>query len=59
MGRRSTMPKQIRRREAGQTAPGELTKRTEFRAEDMSAKDRKQHAHNAPVRRAASKGRGK
>lgn len=53
------MPKQIRNRDAGQTAPSEKTKRTEFRAEDMSAKGRKQHAHNAPVRRAASKGRGK
>jgi len=53
------MPKQIRNREAGRTAPSERTKRTDFRAEDMSAKGRKQHAHNAPVRRAASKGRGK
>jgi len=53
------MPKQLRNRDAGKTAPSERTKRTEFRAEDMSAKGRKQHAHNAPVRRAASKGRGK
>ena len=53
------MPKQIRNRASGQTAPSERTKRTEFRPEDMSAKGRKQHAHNAPVRRAASKGRGK
>jgi hypothetical protein len=57
------MPKQIRSRDAGQTAPGERTKpmeyRAELRAENMSAKGRKQHAHNAPVRRAASKVRGK
>ena len=55
------MPKQIRNRDAGKT--GEKTKpmeyRAELRAENMSAKGRKQHAHNAPVRRAASKGRGK
>ncbi|HEY8835875.1 MAG TPA: hypothetical protein VIM09_09855 [Chthoniobacterales bacterium] len=57
------MPKQTRSRDAGQTAPGEKTKpmeyRAELRAENMSAKGRKQHAHNAPVRRAASKVRGK
>jgi hypothetical protein len=53
------MPKQVRNRDTRQTAPNEKTKRTEFRAEDLSAKGRKQHAHNAPVRRAASKGRGK
>jgi hypothetical protein len=53
------MPKQIRNRDSGQTPPSEKTKRPEFRAEDLSAKSRKQHAHNAPVRRAASKGRGK
>jgi len=57
------MPKQTRSRDAGQTAPGEKTKPTEYRAElraeNMSAKGRKQHAHNAPVRRAASKVRGK
>jgi hypothetical protein len=57
------MPKQIRNRDTGETTPGEKTKpmeyRAELRAENMSAKGRKQHAHNAPVRRAASKGRGK
>ncbi len=53
------MPKQIRTRDAGQTAPNGKTNRAQLRADDMSAKGRKQHAHNAPVRRAASKGRGK
>jgi hypothetical protein len=41
----------------GNRAAGKL-KRDSSAVKETSAKERKQHAHNAPVRRAASKARG-
>ena len=49
------MPKYTRKHDfGGRPSVGKL-KRDTSRLEDVSAKQRKQHAHKAPVRRAASK----
>ncbi len=53
--RRSPMAKQTRKHDFGCRPSVGKPKRDTPRLEDVSAKQRKQHAHNAPVRRAASK----
>jgi hypothetical protein len=54
----SAMPKQPRKHDLGGNPWSGKPKRDTSRLEDVSAKQRKQHAHKAPVRRAASKVRG-
>ena len=56
--RYSAMPKQTRKHSFGGNPWTGKPKRDPSRLEDTSAKQRKQHAHKAPVRRAASKFRG-
>jgi len=56
--RRLAMPKQTRKHDFGGDPWTGKPKRDTSRPEDASAKQRKQHAHKAPVRRAASKFRG-
>ena len=56
--RGSAMPKQTRKHDFGGRPSIGKPKRDTSRLEDASAKQRKQHAHKAPVRRAASKFRG-
>ena len=56
--RYSAMPKQTRKHDFGGNPWTGKPKREPSRLEDTSAKQRKQHAHKAPVRRAASKFRG-
>ena len=51
------MPKQTRKQNSGDRSSIVKPKRDKSRPVDVSAKERKQHAHNAPVRRAASKAR--
>jgi hypothetical protein len=53
--RRSAMPKQTRKHDSGGRPSIGKPNRDKSRLEDASAKQRKQHAHKAPVRRAASK----
>jgi len=53
--RRSAMPKQTRKHDFGGGPSIGKPKRDTSRPEDASGKQRKQHAHKAPVRRAASK----
>jgi hypothetical protein len=52
------MPKQPRKHDFGGSPWSGKPKQNTSRPEDSSAKQRKQHAHKAPVRRAASKFRG-
>jgi hypothetical protein len=52
------MPKQTRKHDFSGSPWSGKPKRDRSRLEDTSAKQRKQHAHKAPVRRAASKFRG-
>jgi hypothetical protein len=56
--RRSAMSKQTRKHDFGGKPSIGKPRRDTSRLEDISAKQRKQHAHKAPVRRAASKFRG-
>ena len=56
--RYSAMPKQRRKHDFGGSPWTGKPKRDTSRLEDASTKQRKQHAHKAPVRRAASKFRG-
>jgi hypothetical protein len=56
--RYSAMPKQPRKHDFGGDPRSGRPKRDTSQLEDVSAKQRKQHAHKAPVRRAASKFRG-
>jgi hypothetical protein len=56
--RRLAMSKQTRKHDFGGGPWTGKPKRDTSRLEDASAKQRKQHAHKAPVRRAASKFRG-
>jgi len=56
--RYSAMPKQPRKHDFGGNPWSGKPKRDTSRLEDASTKQRKQHAHKAPVRRAASKFRG-
>jgi hypothetical protein len=56
--RYSSMPKQNRKQSFGGGFWTGKPKRDASRPEDSSAKQRRQHAHKAPVRRAASKLRG-
>jgi hypothetical protein len=56
--RYSAMPKQPRKHDFGGNPWSGKPNRDTSRLEDVSAKQRKQHAHKAPVRRAASKVRG-
>ncbi len=53
------MPKQSRKPAFDGSVWSGKPKRDTSRQEDASAKQRKQHAHKAPVRRAASKFRGR
>ncbi|PYJ24599.1 MAG: hypothetical protein DME91_08310 [Verrucomicrobia bacterium] len=53
--RRSPMAKQTRKHDFGGRPSVGKPKRNTSRLEDASAKQRKQHAHKAPIRRAASK----
>jgi hypothetical protein len=50
------MPKQKPKAESGKNRS--IPKREKSQPQNVSAKERKQLAHNAPVRRAASKFRG-
>ena len=52
------MPKQPRKHDFGGNPWSGEPKRDTSQLEDVSTKQRKQHAHKAPVRRAASKFRG-
>jgi hypothetical protein len=52
------MPKQRRKHDFGGNPWSGKPKHDTSRLEDVSMKQRKQHAHKAPVRRAASKFRG-
>src|SRR5664279_758153 len=53
--RRFTMPKQARKQDYGGRPSSRKRNPPGSQPEEVSAKQRKQHAHNAPVRRAASK----
>jgi hypothetical protein len=52
MSKQPTQPNSKSNRGSGKLKRGPLG------VKDASAKQRKQHAHNAPIRRAASKARG-